>query len=63
MNLHVFLISCLLAVSCAPATAPGQPYGPAGGYSYTRFGTLQSTDGLAAAVGKGAVSVKFEKAD
>ena len=163
MYLHVFLISCLLAVSCAPATAPGQPdviqqvpednntpsqetpsqpqgtmtikitvgrtvfkadiedsetgkafigklpltlemnelngnekycygvslpradkhfssikagdlmlysgncvvlfYGPAGGYSYTRIGTLQSTDGLAAAVGKGAVSVKFEKAD
>jgi len=36
-------------------------YGPAGGYSYTRIGKLQSTDGLASALGKGSVSVKFEK--
>ena len=34
-------------------------YGPAGGYSYTRIGRLKSTDGLAAAVGKGSVSVTF----
>ena len=36
-------------------------YGPAGGYSYTRIGKLQSTDGLAAALGDGSVSVRFEK--
>ena len=36
-------------------------YGSAGGYSYTRIGRLQSTDGLAAAVGRGSVSVRFEK--
>ncbi len=36
-------------------------YGPAGGYSYTRIGRLQSTDGLAAALGKGSVQVKFGK--
>ena len=36
-------------------------YGPAGGYSYTRIGTLQSTDGLAAALGSGSVKVRFEK--
>lgn len=36
-------------------------YGPAGGYSYSRIGRLQSTDGLAAALGKGSVQVKFGK--
>ena len=36
-------------------------YGPAGGYSYTRIGRLQSTDGLAAALGKSSVQVKFGK--
>lgn len=36
-------------------------YGPAGGYSYTRIGKLQSTDGLAAALGKGSVQVRFGK--
>lgn len=36
-------------------------YGPAGGYSYTRIGRLQSTDGLAAALGKGSVRVRFGK--
>jgi len=36
-------------------------YGPAGGYSYTRIGRLQSTDGLASALGRGSVSVKFER--
>jgi hypothetical protein len=36
-------------------------YGPAGGYSYTRIGKLQSTEGLASALGRGSVSVKFEK--
>lgn len=36
-------------------------YGPAGGYSYTRIGRLQSTDGLAAALGKGLVRVRFGK--
>ena len=34
-------------------------YGPAGGYSYTRIGRLQSVDGLAAALGKGSVTVTF----
>ena len=34
-------------------------YGPAGGYSYTRIGRLQSADGLAAALGKGSASVTF----
>ena len=34
-------------------------YGPAGGYSYTRIGRLQSADGLAAALGKGSVTVTF----
>ena len=37
-------------------------YGTAGGYSYTRIGRLNSTDGLAKAVGKGAATVTFEKA-
>ena len=37
-------------------------YGVAGGYSYTRVGRLTSTDGLAAAVGRGTASVTFEKA-
>ena len=36
-------------------------YGSAGGYSYTRIGKLESTDGLAAALGNGSVSVRFEK--
>ena len=36
-------------------------YGPAGGYSYTRIGRLQSADGLAAALGRGSVAVKFER--
>ena len=36
-------------------------YGSAGGYSYTRIGKLQSTAGLAAALGSGSVSVKFEQ--
>ena len=35
-------------------------YGPAGGYSYTRIGKLTSTSGLAAALGKGDVTVVFE---
>ena len=34
-------------------------YGSAGGYNYTRIGKLDSTDGLAAAVGSGNVSVTF----
>ena len=33
----------------------------AGDYSYSRIGRLQSTDGLAAALGKGSVQVKFGK--
>ena len=37
-------------------------YGKAGGYSYTRLGKLKQTDGLAAAVGRGNVSVTFEVA-
>lgn len=37
-------------------------YGSAGGYSYTRIGKLVSTAGLAAAVGSGSASVRFEKA-
>ena len=36
-------------------------YGPAGGYSYTRIGKLQSTDGLSAALGSGSVTVNFTK--
>ena len=36
-------------------------YGPAGGYSYTRIGRLQSADGLAAALGRGSVTVTFAK--
>ena len=36
-------------------------YGPAGGYSYTRIGRLSSVDGLAAALGRGSVSVTFGK--
>lgn len=34
-------------------------YGNAGGYSYTRLGKLQSTQGLAEAVGRGSVNVSF----
>ena len=37
-------------------------YDKAGGYSYTRIGKIKSTEGLAAALGKGDVTVKFEKA-
>ena len=36
-------------------------YGPAGGYSYTRIGCLQSTDGLAAALGHGSATVTFSR--
>ena len=36
-------------------------YGPAGGYSYTRIGRLQSADGLAAALGSGPVTVTFKR--
>lgn len=36
-------------------------YGPAGGYNYTRIGKLKTTDGLAAALGRNSVSVRFEK--
>lgn len=35
-------------------------YGPAGGYSYTRVGKVTQADGLAEALGKGKVTVKFE---
>jgi hypothetical protein len=37
-------------------------YGPAGGYSYTRVGKVTQVDGLAGALGKGKVTVKFEAA-
>jgi len=37
-------------------------YDKAGGYSYTRIGKIKSTEGLVAALGKGDVTVKFEKA-
>ena len=36
-------------------------YGTAGGYSYTRIGKIADVSGLAAALGTGSVSVKFEK--
>ena len=36
-------------------------YGSAGGYSYTRIGCLQSTDGLAAALGHGSATVTFSR--
>ena len=36
-------------------------YGPAGGYSYTRIGQLQSVEGLSAALGSGSVKVTFSK--
>lgn len=36
-------------------------YGPAGGYSYTRIGRLQSTEGLAAALGPGSVTATFSR--
>ncbi len=36
-------------------------YGAAGGYSYTRIGKIANVTGLAAALGTGDVSVKFEK--
>ena len=36
-------------------------YGPAGGYSYTRIGKIEDITGLADALGRGSVSVKFEK--
>lgn len=36
-------------------------YGSAGGYNYTRIGKLQSTDGLAKALGSGSVTIRFEK--
>lgn len=35
-------------------------YGQAGNYSYTRIGKLDSTEGLATALGNGTVSVKFD---
>ena len=38
-------------------------YGSAGGYSYTRIGKLESTEGLAAALGTGAAKVTFAKAE
>ncbi len=36
-------------------------YGNAGGYSYTRIGRLTGTEGLADALGKGKITVTFEK--
>ena len=36
-------------------------YGPAGGYSYTRIGRLQSSDGLSSALGRGSITVTFSK--
>jgi flavodoxin len=36
-------------------------YGAAGGYSYTRIGKLTDVSSLASSLGKGSVSVKFEK--
>ncbi len=36
-------------------------YGTAGGYSYTRIGKIADVTGLADSLGKGSVSVKFEK--
>jgi flavodoxin len=36
-------------------------YGSAGGYSYTRIGKIVDVTGLAGSLGKGSVSVKFEK--
>ena len=38
-------------------------YGSAGGYSYTRIGKFESTEGLAAALGSGAAKVTFAKAE
>ena len=37
-------------------------YDKAGGYSYTRIGKIKSAERLASALGKGGVTVKFEKA-
>lgn len=36
-------------------------YGPAGGYNYTRIGKIEDITGLADVLGRGSVSVKFEK--
>ena len=36
-------------------------YGSAGGYSYTRIGKIADTAGLSDALGKGSVTVKFDK--
>ena len=38
-------------------------YGSAGGYSYTRIGKLNSTEGLKEALGTGSIRVKFAKQD